>query len=192
MKVPLAEIARVLRGIPGYGLPAGVEAGLEATSHWQPQGFPYLNGFHACEVEVDVETGGVRVCRYIALNDSGRLVNPMIVEGQLHGGIVHGLGNALFEYMRYDESGQPLTTTFADYLLPTSTEIPNLELLLRESPSPTNPIGVKGVGEGGTVPVAAAVASAVEDALAPFGVRITEVPILPVRLLELIDGGKPS
>jgi carbon-monoxide dehydrogenase large subunit len=190
MSVPLTRIARLLRGIPGYDLPEGVGAGLEATVHWEPDAMAYANAFHACEVEVDVDTGAVKLLRYVAMQDSGTLVNPMIVEGQVHGGIVHGIGNALFEYMRYDEQAQPLTTTFADYLLPTSTEIPHLELLFMESPSPTNPLGVKGVGEVATIPVTSAIASAVDDALAEFGVRVNAIPIDPVRLVEAIDAGR--
>jgi aerobic carbon-monoxide dehydrogenase large subunit len=189
LSVPLTRIARLLRGIPGYDLPKGVGAGLEATVHWEPEAMAYANTFHACEVEVDVDTGAVRLLRYVAMLDSGRLINPMIVEGQIHGGIVHGIGNALFEYMRYDENGQPLSTTFADYLLPTSTEIPHLELLFMESASTTNPLGVKGVGEVGTLCVTSAIASAVDDALADYGVHITAVPIDPVRVVELIDEG---
>jgi carbon-monoxide dehydrogenase large subunit len=184
--VTLAAISRALRGAPGFSLPAGVEAGLEANVQWQSDQMSFANGFHACEVEVDVETGGVRILRYIALQDSGKLVNPMIVEGQMHGSIAHGIGNALYEWMGYDENAQPVTTTFADYLLPTSTEVPSIELLFHESPSPLNPLGIKGVGEAGIVPVAPSLVSAVENALEPFGVHITEAPIRPVRLLELI------
>jgi carbon-monoxide dehydrogenase large subunit len=187
MSVPLTRIARLLRGIPGYDLPQGVGAGLEATVHWEPEAMTYANAFHACEVEVDIETGGVTLLRYVAMQDSGRLVNPLIVEGQVHGGIVHGIGNALFEYMRYDENAQPTSTTFADYLLPTSTEIPHLEIMFMESPSATNPLGVKGVGEVGTIPVTSAIASAVDDALGEYGVRIQAVPIDPVRVVELLD-----
>ena len=185
--VKLGTLARLMRGVPGYSMPAGVEPGLEASFQWQTDQMAFANSFHACEVKVDVETGGVRIQRYVALQDSGRLVNPLIVEGQLHGGIVHGIGNALFERMGFDENAQPVTTTFADYLLPTATELPPIELLFHESPSPFNPLGVKGVGEGGTVPVAAAVISAVENALEPFGVRITQAPISPVDVLKLLS-----
>ena len=181
--ITLAAIARVLRGVPGYSLPPGVEPGLEASVQWQTDQMAYAHSCHACEVEVDLETGGVKILRYVALQDSGRLVNPLIVEGQVHGGVVHGIGNALYERMRFDEAAQPLTTTFADYLLPTSTELPYIEVLLHESPSPFNPLGAKGVGEGGTVPVAAAVIAAIEDAT---GVRISEAPITPARIVELL------
>ena len=179
----LSAIARLLRGVPGYSLPAGVEPGLEASVQWQTDQMAYAHSFHACEVEVDAATGGVKILRYVALQDSGRLVNPLIVEGQVHGGVVHGIGNALYERMSFDDAAQPITTTFADYLLPASTEVPAIEVLLHESPSPFNPLGAKGVGEGGTVPVAAAVIAAIEDAI---GVHIAEAPISPARIVELL------
>jgi aerobic carbon-monoxide dehydrogenase large subunit len=179
----LSAIARLLRGVPGYSLPPGVEPGLEASVQWQTDQLAYAHSFHACEVEVDAATGGVKILRYVALQDSGRLVNPLIVEGQVHGGVVHGIGNALYERMSFDDAAQPITTTLADYLLPTSTEVPAIEVLLHESPSPFNPLGAKGVGEGGTVPVAAAVIAAIEDAI---GVHIAEAPISPARIVELL------
>ena len=113
----------------------------------------------------------------------------MIVEGQVHGGIAHGIGNAMFEWMGYDDAGQPVTTTFADYLLPTATEVPTFETLYKESPSPHNPLGVKGVGEVGVIPAAAAIISAIEDALSPFNVRIAQMPVTPPKLVELIAQG---
>jgi aerobic carbon-monoxide dehydrogenase large subunit len=113
-----------------------------------------------------------------------------MIEGQLLGGTVHGLGNTLFEWMGYDDGAQPLTTTFADYLLPSATEVPNIELKLAEFPSPLNPLGVKGVGESGCVPAAGAIVSAIENALAPFGVRITEYPVTPARLFALLREAK--
>jgi carbon-monoxide dehydrogenase large subunit len=185
--VTLAQVARALRGIPGYDLPAGAGAGLEATVYWEPDAMTYANAFHACEVEVDIDTGGVAIRRYVGLHDCGRLINPLIVEGQIHGGIVHGIGNALFEFMRYDENAQPLTTTFAEYLLPTSTEIPHLELIFTESATDANPLGVKGVGEVGTIPVTSAIASAIDDALADFGVHIAAIPVDPVALVAQLD-----
>jgi carbon-monoxide dehydrogenase large subunit len=186
LSVKLGELSRILRGAPGYGFPPGIEPGLEAAREFRIDELAYANGCHVAEVEVDVETGEVRIVKYYALQDSGRLINPMIVDGQIHGGIAHGVGNALFEFMGYDDSGQPLTTTFADYLLPTATELPELTTLYRETPSPLNPLGVKGVGEVGTIPAAAAIVAAVEDALEPFGVHIAQVPITPPKLVELI------
>ena len=138
------------------------------------------------EAEVDIETGAVHLLRYVALQDSGRLLNPLLVEGQVHGSVVHGIGNALFEFMRYDAQGQPQSGTFADYLLPTAPEMPPIEVILTETPTPDNPLGAKGVGETGMLPVTAAVIGAIEHALDPLGIRIEETPLSPVRLLELI------
>jgi carbon-monoxide dehydrogenase large subunit len=139
-------------------------------------------------VEVDIETCGVTILRYVIVNDSGRIINPMIVEGQLVGGAAHAIGNALYEWMGYDDAAQPLTTTFADYLIPTATEVPRIEVTFAEFPSPLNPLGVKGVGESGCVPAAGAIVSAIENALAPFDVRITEYPVTPARLFALLRG----
>jgi carbon-monoxide dehydrogenase large subunit len=190
LSVKLSEIARILQGAPGYGFPAGVDPGLEASVHHRTDPLCYANGCHVAEVEVDVETGEVRVLRYVALQDSGVLINPMMVDGQIHGGVVHGIGNALYEWMGYDDAGQPVTTTLADYLLPTATEVPMLVTLYKETPSPLNPLGVKGVCEAGTIPAAAALISAVEDALAPFNVRIGHYPLSPMRIVELIRDAK--
>jgi carbon-monoxide dehydrogenase large subunit len=190
LAVKLGEIARLLLGAPGYGFPPGVDPGLEADVRHRSDALTYANGCQAAEVEVDIETGGVRILRYVALQDSGILINPMMVEGQVHGGIAHGIGNALFEWMGYDEAGQPVTTTFAEYLLPTATEVPRMETLYRQTRSPLNPLGVKGVGEAGTIPAAAVLASAIEDALSPFGVRITRFPMTPQRLVGLITDAR--
>ncbi len=150
----------------------------------------YSNSSHCVEVEVDIGTGLVRILRYVVVSDCGRLINPMIVEGQIVGGVVHGIGNALFERMVYDRGAQPLTTNFADYLLPTATELPGIEVFMLTSPSPLNPLGVKGVGECGVIPAAAAIVSAVEDALKPFNVRIGETPLCPGTILSRIDAAQ--
>jgi carbon-monoxide dehydrogenase large subunit len=189
LSVKLGEIARILQGAPGYGFPAGVDPGLEATVNHRTDALAYANSCHIAEVEVDVETGEARIANYVALQDSGILINPMMVDGQVHGGIVHGIGNTLYEWMGYDDGAQPVTTTFADYLLPTATEVPTLQTLYRQTPSPLNPLGVKGVGEAGTIPAAAAIISAVEDALSPFNVRIGQYPLSPMKLLEMIRAG---
>jgi aerobic carbon-monoxide dehydrogenase large subunit len=189
LAVKLGELARVLKGAPGYGFPPGIDPGLEASATFRIDQLAYTNACHVVEVEVDIETGGVTILRYIALQDAGRRVNPMIVEGQVHGGIAHGVGNALLEWMGYDAAGQPVTTTFADYLLPTATDLPKLETLYKESLSPHNPLGVKGVGEVGVIPAAAAVISAIEDALSPFHVRISQMPVMPHELVALIAKG---
>ena len=190
MKVSLAKIANAVVGTPGYTLPAGVTPGLESTKNFVTDPLCYCCGSHVCEVEVDPETGGVHILSYVIVHDSGTLINPMIVTGQVQGGAAHGVGNALFEWMGYDADGQPVTTTLAEYLLPTAPEMPNFDVRFLESPSPLNPLGVKGAGEGSTVPAAAVVISAVEDALSPFGVTIREAPITPPRLVALIEAAK--
>ncbi len=189
LAVKLSEIARILQGAPGYGFPPGVDPGLEANVMHRTDALSYANACHVAEVEVDIETGGVKILRYVALQDSGVLINPMMVEGQVQGGVAHGIGNALYEWMGYDDAGQPVTTTLADYLLPSATEVPMLTTLYKETPSPLNPLGVKGVGEAGTIPAAAALISAVEDALSPFGVRIGHFPLTPMKVVEMIRGG---
>ena len=192
LAVKLGELARVLKGAPGYAFPEGIDPGLAAEATFRVDQLAYSNACHVVEVEVDIETGGVTILRYVAIQDSGRRVNPQIVEGQVHGGIAHGIGNAMFEWMGYDDAGQPVTTTFADYLLPTATEVPAFETLYKESPSPHNPLGVKGVGEVGVIPAAAAIISAIEDALSPFNVRIAQMPVTPPKLVELIAlGARP-
>src|SRR5438067_10217724 len=143
LAVKLGELSRILRGAPGYAFPAGVEPGLEANQQFRIDELAYANGCQVAEVEVDIDTGAVRILRYHALQDSGTLINPMMVEGQLHGALAHGIGNALFEWMGYDDGGQPVTTTFADYLLPTATELPSMTAMFRQTPSPLNPLGAK-------------------------------------------------
>jgi carbon-monoxide dehydrogenase large subunit len=188
--VPLGELARILQGAPGYGFPPGMEPGLQEAVNFRTDALAYANACHAAEVEVDGETGEVRILRYVALQDSGTLVNPMIVDGQVHGGIAHGIGNALLEWMIYDEAGQPVTTNFAEYLLPTAPALPKFETRYMQTPSPLNPLGAKGAGEVGTIPAAAAVISAIEDALQPFGVRIAQSPVTPALLVELMARGR--
>jgi len=190
LAVSLSELARVLQGAPGYGFPPGLDPGLDANVNHRLDALAYANACHVAEVDVDVETGGVRILRYCAIQDSGTLINPMMVAGQVQGGVAHGIGNALLEWMGYDDGGQPLTTSFAEYLLPGATEVPAIDTLFKETPSPLNPLGAKGAGEVGTIPAAAAVISAIEDALAPFGVRIAETPLTPQRILQLIATSK--
>ena len=188
--VPLAELARILQGAPGYGFPPGMDPGLQESCYFRTDALAYANACHAAEVEVDPETGEVRILRYVALQDSGTLVNPLIVDGQVHGGIAHGTGNALLEWMGYDDACQPLTTSFADYLLPTAPMFPIFETQYQQTPSPLNPLGAKGAGEVGTIPAAAAVISAIEDALQPFGARIAQSPVTPALLVELMARGR--
>jgi carbon-monoxide dehydrogenase large subunit len=190
LAVKLGELARILKGAPGYGFPPDVEPGLDASVNWRTDALAYANACHVAEVEVDIETGGVAILNYVALQDSGTLINPMLVDGQVVGGIAHGIGNAILEWMGYDDSAQPVTTTFADYLLPGATEVPDIATLYKQTPSPLNPLGAKGAGEVSTIPTAAAVIAAIEDALQPFGVRIAQTPVTPAKLVELIAARK--
>ncbi|HXJ01917.1 MAG TPA: xanthine dehydrogenase family protein molybdopterin-binding subunit [Micropepsaceae bacterium] len=191
MEIALTEIARMLSGVPGFSLPANMTPGLSAACDYEPEAMTYTNGTHICEVEVDIATGRVALDRYVVVHDCGRMINPLMVEGQVQGAIAHGIGATLYEWMRYDTNGQPLTATFADYLLPTSDVMPPIEIHHMESPSPFNPLGVKGAAESGTIGAPAAIVSAIEDALSPFDVRITDLPVTPPRLLALIEGASP-
>ena len=182
MAVTLGDIARALAGQPGYALPGGMEPGMEALGTFTPETLTYCNGCHVAEVEVDIETGAVEILRYAVIHDCGRMINPMIVEGQVIGGAVHGIGSALYERMVFDDAGQPMTVNLGEYLMPGACEAPRIGLGHMESPTPLNPLGAKGAGEGGVIPVPAAIAAAVEDALAPFDILIDDVPIAPDRI----------
>jgi CO/xanthine dehydrogenase Mo-binding subunit len=182
--ISLGEIARHMG--PNSRLMIGRTPGLTAERWFYSDHMVYPYGVHLAVVRMDRGTGEIRVERYLVANDIGRAINPMLVEGQIVGGFAQGLGGALFEEFRYDESGQPLSTTFADYLIPTLAEMPPVDVLIAEdAPSPLNPLGVKGAGEGGTNGVGAAIASAVDDALQRPG-AITALPILPRTLHALL------
>src|SRR3984957_19136889 len=175
-----------LRGSRCPALPAGTSPGLAAADDYQPSAMTYCNGTHVAEAEVDPATGVIRLTRYVVVHDCGRLINPMMVEGQVIGGVVHGIGSTLFEMTIYGEDGQPQTGTYADYLLPTADVVPRIEVHHMESPTPLNPLGIKGAGESGTIAASAAVTSAVEDALRDFGVTITELPMTPARIFAAL------
>jgi carbon-monoxide dehydrogenase large subunit len=141
-------------------------------------------------VDIDAETGKVTVVRYVAVDDCGPAINPMLVDGQVHGGITHAIGQALYEQIHYDDAGQLVTSTFVDYALPTAAEIPKFETDRTETPSPTNSLGVKGIGEAGTIAATPAVASAVLDALQPLGVESLDMPFTPLRVYEAIQAAQ--
>ena len=184
-----AEAAlRLVKPRAGAVLGDGEEPGLEARGYYAPPHATFASGCHAAIVEVDVETGVVRILQYVVQHDCGRIVNPTIVEGQIHGGVAQGIGGALYEKLQYDTAGQLLTGTFMEFHIPTAREVPPIEVVHLETLSPLNPLGVKGVGEAGAIPVPALVAEAIEDALAPFGVRVREMPLTPERIRELIRG----
>jgi carbon-monoxide dehydrogenase large subunit len=187
-KVALADIARVWYLAP-QDLPDDVDsAGLEVTAGHKPKRdtgtFSYAT--HAVGLAVDVETGMVEILDYVIVEDGGTLVNPMVVDGQIYGGVAQGVGTALYEEMAFDRQGQPLASTLSDYMIPGPTEVPAVRILHMETPSPLTVFGVKGIGEGGAIAPPAAIANAINDALAPLGVEITESPISPRRLLAAI------
>ena len=177
---------RLVQPRAGAVLAPDEEPGLEARGYYAPPSATFASGCHAVIVEVDARTGDVHILRYVVQHDCGVMINPTIVEGQIRGGVAQGVGGALYERIVYDADGQPLTATFMDFLLPTSLEVPPVEIVHAETPSPLNPLGVKGVGEAGTIPGSALIAEAVDDALSPLGVRIRAMPLTPERVLELI------
>jgi carbon-monoxide dehydrogenase large subunit len=182
----LKEVAVRSIGMPGFSMPNGREPGLEHTAYFTPDASTFANGTAVAEVEVDIETGRVSVTRLVLAHDCGRVINPMVVDGQVVGGAIHGVGNALYERLVHDADGQPLTTNFGEYLLPLAADSPRVEIIHHVSPSPRNPLRIKGAGEGGTIPTTAAVLSAIENALSPFDVRIREAPISPERIVALL------
>jgi len=184
--VSFAELATLAYFEPA-SLPPGVPAGLEATARYTADApVIWVNATHVCTCEVDVATGRVNVSRYIVSEDCGPMINPDVVEGQIAGGTVQGIGGALYEHLAYDEDGNPIATTFMDYLLPTAAEVPVIEYGHIETPSP-GPGGYKGVGEGGAIGAPPAVVNAVADALSPFGVTVTHLPLSPAQIVALLD-----
>jgi carbon-monoxide dehydrogenase large subunit len=171
-------------------LPEGMEPGLEESTFYDPENFVFPFGAHACIVEVDAETGKVEIKRYVSVDDCGPAINPMLIEGQIHGGITHAIGQALFERIHYDEDGQLVTGTFVDYALPSAADVPSFETDRTETPSPSNSLGVKGVGEAGTIAASAAITNAVIDALRPLGVDYIDMPLSPQRIWAAIEGAK--
>jgi carbon-monoxide dehydrogenase large subunit len=163
-----------------------MEPSLEARHYYESENPPFAYGVHAVVVEVDRETGGVRVERYQVVSDAGRLINPTIAEGQIVGGIAQGLGGALLEHLVYDDQGQLLSSSLLDYAVPRATDIPNVDMQHIQIPSPLNPLGIKGLGEGGAVGAHAAVANAVADALLPLGVTVRSSPLTPGAIRSLM------
>ena len=185
----LADVA----GIAYIGaVPEGMEPGLEETMFYDPENFVFPFGAHACIVDVDVETGKTKVVRYVAVDDCGPPINPMLIDGQIHGGVVHGIGQALYEQVSYDEEGQLITGTFVNYALATAAELPSFETDRTVTPSPVNSMGVKGVGEAGTIAASAVVTNAVIDAIRPLGVSYMNMPLTPIRVWEAIQEAQSS
>jgi carbon-monoxide dehydrogenase large subunit len=187
----VADVARLAYRPASGTLPEGVDPALEATQYYDPPPATFSNGTHLAVVDVDPETGLVELLRHVVVEDCGRMVNPMLVEGQTHGAVAQGIGNALYEDVAYDADGQPLATTFMDYLIPGTMEMPPVDVIHVETPPAVSVTGFKGMAEGGTIGSTAAVANAVADALAPLGIEVHDLPLTPDRVLALLQGRRP-
>jgi carbon-monoxide dehydrogenase large subunit len=183
--IPLGELAAMANPLRGAVKP-GTEPGLEATRYFGPESGSTANGVHAMILEVDRETATLKILKYVVVHDCGTVINPLLVEGQVHGGVSLGIGNAFYERLVYDDQGQLMTASLMDYLLPTSLDVPQMETAHIVTPSPLNPLGVKGVGEAGAIPVGALFAQALDDALSDIGLEILEMPLSPDRLFTLM------
>ncbi len=169
-------------------IPPDTEPGLSATYFFEPKNFTFPFGTHICVVEIDKETGETKIVRYVAVDDCGKVINPLLVDGQVHGGIVQSIGQALYEEVVYDEQGQLVTGELMDYALPKASQVPWFELDRTETPSPVNPLGVKGVGEAGTIGATPAIVNAIVDALSPYGVKHLDMPARPETVWKIIRG----
>ncbi len=182
-----ADLPTTLPARPGPPLPPGEEPGLELTRYFSPPHATFASGIHAAIIEVDIQTGIVKIPKYVVVHDCGKLVNPMVVAGQIYGGVAQGIGGAFYEQLAYDEHGQLLNANYLDFLIPYASEVPHIEIEHIETPSPINPLGVKGAGEAGCIPVPALMAAALEDALSPFAAHIDHMPMTPDAILTLIQ-----
>ncbi len=186
--VPLQRVIQA--ALPTFAKPGVAPPDFEATVYHHQPTVTYTSAVHVAVVDVDPETGAVTLLRYVVSHDCGTIINPVIVEGQIHGGVAQGVGGGLLEEMVYDEQGQLLSGSLMDYAIPKALDLPLIETVHLEYPSPRNPLGMKGIGEGGAISPPAAIANAVEDALAPFGVRVTRTPLLPAAVRALIDAAR--
>ncbi|MCF8565316.1 molybdopterin-dependent oxidoreductase [Alicyclobacillus tolerans] len=189
-KASIQEVT--LQAYLAWNLPAGVEPALEGTAFYDPANFVYPFGTHICVVEIDKDTGETKILRYVAVDDCGRVINPMIAEGQVHGGIVQGIGQALWEGAVYDDQGQLVTGTFMDYAMPKARFFNNFETAFTETPAPRNPLGVKGIGETGTIASTPTVVNAVIDALSPYQIKDLDMPMTPERVWQAIHKGRDA
>jgi CO/xanthine dehydrogenase Mo-binding subunit len=180
-EVSIAKVAEAAYN--GAHLPKGQAPGLEATSRFKSEGTTFPFGSHLCVVEIDPETGGMRIVRYVAVDDCGRVINPLLVDGQIHGGIAQGVSQALLEAVVYDEQGQLLTRTLSEYGIPKADLLPRIERGISVTPTPLNPLGAKGIGEAATIGSTPAVVNAVVDALGHIGIRHLDMPLTPERIV---------
>jgi carbon-monoxide dehydrogenase large subunit len=183
----MAEISGAV--FVAHNLPDGMEPSLDSEATYDPGNFSFPHGTHLCAVDVDTETGRVSIRKYVAVDDVGKVINPLIVEGQVHGGVAQGVAQALYEEAVYDESGNLITGSFAEYLLPSAADLPSIVSDRTETPAPGHPLGVKGVGEAGTIASTPAVVNAIVDALRPRGVNDVPMPCTPERVWRAANGG---
>ena len=188
--ITLSELARA--AVPGWAskLPEDLEPGLESTFYFVPPTVTWANAAHVAVIEVDVQTGIIKLLDYVVAHDAGKLINPLLVDGQIHGGVAQGIGAALYEEIAYDTNGQVLSGSFVNYLLPGAMEVPKIKTVHLESPSPLNPLGVKGLGEGGAIAPPAAIANALADALRPLALQVNEIPLTPDRVVQIFARGQ--
>jgi len=186
--VTIGEIA--LAAFTAHNLPDGVEPGIDADATYDPDNFSFPHGTHLCAMEVDTETGAVKMRKYVCCDDIGNIINPLIVEGQVHGGLAQGIAQALFEEANYDEQGTLVNGTFVDYTLPSAADLPSFDTAVVSTPATSNPLGVKGVGEAGTIASTPAIVNAVLDAVRQFGVKDIEMPTTSQRVWRAIQEAK--
>jgi carbon-monoxide dehydrogenase large subunit len=189
-RIHIMDLAQKAQG--AKNLPGGVPATLDDTGYSTATKNTFPNGCHICEVEIDEETGATVICRYALVDDFGRIVNPLIIEGQIHGGVVQGIGQALMEHALFDDSGQLLTGSLMDYAMPRADDVPDVAVAYNNVPCTTNVLGIKGVGEAGSVGALGAVMNAVIDALSPLGIRHLDMPASPGRVWEAMRKAKMS
>lgn len=186
--IPLSELAQMANPVRGAVEP-GSEPGLESSDYFGPKYGATASGTHAVIVDIDPETMDLKILKYVIVHDCGEVINPLILDGQIHGGVTQGIGDAFYEKLSYSADGQLLSGSFMDYLLPTSMETPRFEVAHVTTPSPLNPLGIKGAGEAGAIPVGPLFAQAVEDALGEKGIEILEIPLSPSQLWHMVQEG---
>jgi carbon-monoxide dehydrogenase large subunit len=192
MRISIREVASIAYSMDARELPPGESFGLEATDYYDPPSASINNATHICAVTIEQETGLVELERYVVVHDCGRIINPLLVDGQIYGAVAQGIGSVLWEAVRYDEQGQPVTTSLMDYMIPVAPHLPNIEALAEETWSIDTEGGFKGVGEGGVIAAVPALVNAIQDALMPLGIRVTRLPFKPDAIVGSIEGARSN